>query len=146
MAKGYPDFYGFSIFPRYGAVMSDQVVALNVADDDRVELHALIGKGRITGGVLRILGALDFGWLWPEVWVDGVKLTYDMGPNATILNFGRDSRGFPLALKNYLGKSGTASWDYVNDYVFNETYSVWCNNESGAIVTVNSNLNYTLMQ
>ncbi|MBD3390735.1 MAG: hypothetical protein GF410_01855 [Chitinivibrionales bacterium] len=53
MAKGYPDWFGYSLFPKYGTVTTisvDNVVPVA----DWTEIVALTGKGQIFGGALDI--------------------------------------------------------------------------------------------
>ena len=59
MAKGYPDFYGFSVFSKIGPVIDDTVAPLAVPTDVLTTIHNITGKGQIMGGHLRGADALD---------------------------------------------------------------------------------------
>ena len=146
MAKGYPDFYGFSIFPRYGAIMVDQQIALVVPNLATTTIHELTGKGRIAGGSFRIRWCTDWSLAWPIVTIDGNVLTHATGITSLLNTFGQGCEGFPVALKHYSGDGATVSFDYVKDYVFNNSYKVEFYNFSGLAGSVHSYLNYTLMQ
>ena len=60
MAKGYPDFYGFSVFPKIGPVVDDTVAPLAVPTDVLTTVHNVVGKGEIVGGHLRFMGGVDY--------------------------------------------------------------------------------------
>ena len=146
MAKGYPDFYGFSIWPKYGAVMTDNVIGGVAVDGADTLVHLLVGKGRITGGVFRLRWCADWRFVWPIITVDGNILTPEIGVPGFITWYGADCSGYPVNLKSYTGPLGSCSWDYVKDYVFNDSFQVIIHNNSGIAGDIHSYLNYALMQ
>ena len=57
MAKGYPDFFGFSSFPWYGSTQLSYVSELNIANLATQELSNISGKGVLLNGNIRIRSA-----------------------------------------------------------------------------------------
>jgi len=60
MARGYPDFYGISIFPKYGSPTIDPAVLINCPNAATTQVFYVAGKGRIYGGSLRLVLAVGF--------------------------------------------------------------------------------------
>jgi len=60
MAKGYPDFFGQSIFPIYGSLNVDEDVS-DLTGTESAILHQITGKGSIVGGSVTIT-AVDKGF------------------------------------------------------------------------------------
>jgi len=78
MAKGYPDFFGFSMFPYYGSLL-DSLVMGNLLPSTTADVTSLTGKNHIFGGCLRVFNLSDPTDLTVQILVDGAivqNLTY----------------------------------------------------------------------
>ena len=75
MAKGYPDFFGQSIFPHYGA-MNVIVTERTLTGVDAETITPIEMKGVLAGGTISIIPgtATDMDDLWVEFEIDGVML------------------------------------------------------------------------
>jgi len=54
MARGYPDFFGFSIFPQYGTFSLDEALGQVCASGATTEITEVLGKGVTYGGYLHL--------------------------------------------------------------------------------------------
>ena len=58
MAKGYPDFFGFSMFPFYGSLLDDMSIGvLSAGETD--DVTSISGKNHIFGGYARLFNVAD---------------------------------------------------------------------------------------
>jgi len=71
--KGYPDFFGFSIFPQFGAYQYTDSGAIIVAANTWGTIFDISAKGRIYTGYIAIqdLGLADTSTIFVEMTVDG---------------------------------------------------------------------------
>ena len=74
MAKGYPDFFGFSMFPWYGGIIRS-AFATTCPADTVTPIHAIVSKGSIVGGYLQLTGVADITDILIYAWVDGQLIT-----------------------------------------------------------------------
>lgn len=70
MARGYPDYFGQSIWPKYGTMFQDFSGAVTVAKDATETINTITGQGSILCGYVYLLGKAYFP-------VGIVKLTID---------------------------------------------------------------------
>ena len=56
MAKGYPDFFGFSTFPWYGTTARDYADLGPLATGAEHVINSLVGRGCVLGGTAYIMG------------------------------------------------------------------------------------------
>ena len=70
MAKGYPDFFGFSMFPHYGSVFFDSGGGV-VAGGDTTGIFTVSIKGQILSLYLKLSTIDDFGQAHAGVIIDG---------------------------------------------------------------------------
>ena len=75
MARGYPDFFGYSVFPTWGpANMQDHLV--DTVNPFNIEtVYELTQKGTIYGGWLRMYDSLAGGGSFIRCTIDGVLLS-----------------------------------------------------------------------
>jgi len=59
MARGYPDYFGYSVFPYYGDLLVQEQLAGGVLAANTETIFELAHKGVIMGGELYIVGAVD---------------------------------------------------------------------------------------
>lgn len=76
MPRGYPDFFGFSVFPFWGSPLLATFADAAIGAGVRVPMHALNLKGQIAGGFLRITNTADFNNTYLHIVVDGVRVFY----------------------------------------------------------------------
>ena len=145
MAKGYPDFYGCSIFPRHGPTYQDEQFNFTVEDGDTETIHDLGGKGRIIGGRLYLHAFSNWAKVWPQVYIDGVQLTANASIDGLWRLYGQNDSEIPLSLTYYCGNDGQAVLYYVKDFAWNESFVVTLQNLHDVDLLVNSYLNYTLL-
>ncbi len=75
MARGYPDFFGYSIFPKYGtAELANSFGAIGSGAGEG-DMLSITGKGKLLSGFIRII----MGGVWVNntinVYIDGIQVT-----------------------------------------------------------------------
>jgi hypothetical protein len=63
MARGYPDYFGFSSFPTRGIYAERKYGPALIAGGGFTNVHAIIAKGSVTGGFIYGIGSID----WPNL-------------------------------------------------------------------------------
>jgi len=71
MARGYPDFFGQLIVPKYGTAYTQAQLALTVLRGENEDIFALAWKGRIYGGYFELSGTYDESLTTIRVIIDG---------------------------------------------------------------------------
>ena len=131
MAKGYPDFYGFSVFPKWGPVVLDLVDVVICIPGVTTTIHEVAGKGVITGGFCTPIG--DFIAAPPVL-----TLSIDNEPPMliTVLNLWvsevfSPSVG-PIYLSDYRMDGTTMGFCFSPGVTFDESYTfTFLHNEVG---------------
>lgn len=72
MSKGYPDFFGFSVFPQYGAFINESAGGVAVVAGASVDFFDIQSKGRVYDGYLRIYGCTLPATVSVRLTIDGV--------------------------------------------------------------------------
>ena len=100
MAKGYPDFFGFSIFSQYGSFqMGEYLLAASLANSTTT-IFNLEGKGKVYSARLHSNIAVDPSNLAVQVIVDGI--TTGAHGIKTLLKYGiRGSLDMPFVVTEY---------------------------------------------
>ena len=145
MAKGYPDFYGFSIFPKYGSVMIDDFPSAAVGPGATVAIHEVFGNGRIYGGHLYCTAFADWSDIYVRVFIDGVQMNVNNSVSQMFAQYGHVDVEWPLQLVNYRGDGGHAVFAAEKDYTFTDTYLIEIENTSAGNLWVYSRLHYSLI-
>jgi len=71
MAKGYPDFFGYSVFPQFGIYQVEEKGATVIPAGDSVTVFDVEGKGTIYGGYM-FFGKTDItGLITLSLTIDG---------------------------------------------------------------------------
>lgn len=71
MARGYPDFFGFSIFPFYGVLYRTPVAAIGPILNVETDLVEITGKGILTAGQITGVDVAINANPWLAIYVDG---------------------------------------------------------------------------
>ena len=76
MARGYPDFFGFSIFPQFGTLTEEDSGLFAIVTGNTQTLFTITQKGKSYGGILRYNGQGDVHLKTQAiVIVDGVTIS-----------------------------------------------------------------------
>ena len=144
MARGYPDFFGVSVFPFYGAPQLDQFIDVGVPAAGTVTLHALTIKGQIAGGYMRVTTAHDLANYYLSVYFDGVRVFY---LNLyTVMYHLHMSDSWPLRFTQANYEDDWFTLGYVKGYPWGNAFRVDFQNASGAGVRVLSDLTYYVVR
>lgn len=86
MARGYPDYFGVSTFPRYGAYTTEFGTHTFMIGEANYNIFDTIVKGRIYGGYLTFVSGGDISNVGINITYDGhylstlsLKILYDQG-------------------------------------------------------------------
>ena len=145
MAKGYPDFFGFSMFPYHGTSFIDSALHV-VSPGDIDTLVSLDFKGIVTGGHLHIQVVASDQLYQVNLTVDGSLICEVEGLNEQWVDNALLT-GAPMRtiLRSYQLK--TANIELAGAVSFQSEYklSLW-NNDPTRDVTCNSRLYYHHIQ
>ena len=72
MAKGYPDFFGHSVFPQLGSFINESEGPDVIANGDTHDVFSISGKGCVYDGYHRIYLCTDFSLTSVRLTIDGV--------------------------------------------------------------------------
>jgi len=136
MARGYPDFFGTAIFPKYGGASQQDAGDFGVANGDTDVFLTIVGKGRSYGGLLRFWGT---GNVHTNarifVNVDGTEFASQF-PDQQL------EQGIFLSLHQFIKLVGYyqddvneyVTYTYVGDFTFEQSIVLSLENTSGALV------------
>jgi len=74
MARGYPDFFGYSVFPYYGDLLEQDPMVAAVLAGDTETIFSLTHKGVVLGGYLYIDDSINWLWINLRLTVDSSEL------------------------------------------------------------------------
>jgi len=138
MARGYPDFFGFSIVPKYGTPVYEQKLAAIVATLNWENIFTCTGKGRTYGGYIytaavnnsftnsylrTTIDGVQFNWPYPKVELD--RAIYRVVTK-------------PFSLTAYFRTALTweINWTAEKDFTFGQSFIVDFYNGSAGNVTI----------
>jgi len=135
MARGYPDFFGFSIFPSFGIPTEEDSGGVAVVSGTSPILVNIAGKGRSYGGEIWYSGNQNAIRLTQViVTLDGVVFNDEVPTGHITYGFHLDSHRFITLIACSLG-TPTASWvafTFGKDFTWGQTLTIALNNVSGA--------------
>ena len=119
MAKGYPDYFGYSVFPQYGTPNFTTFIFLNIIPAATQECFEILSKGSIRTGYIRLKSAADFfATVHVKVWIDSILL-FDNDPWDEYWS-GQDQSVSSVVTLSRLGLTGGA---YYVDFIFNTDWT-----------------------
>ncbi len=74
MAKGYPDFFGFSTFPQFGIFTQSTDKDISIPHGDDISLLTINGKGRLYGGWIEAESLKSVETVIIQILVDGAVI------------------------------------------------------------------------
>ena len=146
MAKGYPDFYGFSIFPRHGPTYQDLLWNHAVGAGDTDTIHEITSKGRCVGGTMYLAPFGDWSEATVHYYIDGVLISANATIEQLSVNYGEGFSELPFRLTVYCGNGGLVRIEYVKDLAWNDSLIVTVWNASAGNLWINSYFNYTNLE
>jgi len=145
MARGYPDFFGQRIFPRYGVPTSDIAILLNCPNGATTEVFSIVGPGRTYGGGLHFFSANDFPIaVQLALTIDGVLYnTYSL---AWLLERNYTQRGdYFVQLLQFDAGDDEYEVAFLPDFTFHALITVSVINNCGAALNVTGELLVSLI-
>jgi len=125
MAKGYPDFFGFSIFPQFGAYQYTDSGAIVVAADTYGTIFDIDSKGKVYTGYLHIqtLGLANTASIFVEMTVDGQMII--SRPLDVLLQIGfTGALDVPFILTDYNKDTNYFTIVFMSDFSFSQSVLV----------------------
>lgn len=140
MAKGYPDWFGISIFPQFGPFRWDYGGVTVIADDETDSIIRVDFKGKTYGGRWLIIDLLDDpDAMTVYTYVDDVEIASDspwsMYANGFGLGYATPQKMLMLNRRRnrYMGAVR-------QDITFKESFEIKVANASGGDLTCTANL------
>jgi len=146
MAKGYPDFFGFSTYPWYGAITRDYAERPNLATGAEHSIHAIAAKGVCLGGQFSVvLLNLNPDGVSPRLYVDGNLIFDEDLEEMFALNL-TNNLDAPVYLMRYSSDLRNMALSISTNMNFNTSFALNVENLSGGNVTIYSSLYYTIIR
>ncbi len=137
MARGYPDFFGFSMFPFYGTTLFSGHIVNSVIPGVEKSMFELNYKGRIVGGRIAMYTLATSGSARLRVYIDDVMI-FDETPGGAF-TFGNVHPGTsPAFLSVHYLEFGTYTYVFSPDYTFGRKWE--CKIKNDDIVNINYDL------
>lgn len=141
MARGYPDFFGYSIFPSYGLFLTHDQTIAPMLDTEDFNMIDIAGKGKVHGGYLDIDSLASMAGVSITITIDGVYYgTY------IPFNDREDAIFAPgadlLWLMLYDPDSGHVVYGIAEGATFGQSFVINVENTSGANINVDASCKY----
>ena len=142
MARGYPDFFGPTMFPYGGTPVDEQNLAFTVANLVTEDLVNIVDQGRTNGGEVFFYGTGDLRYnAFIFVWVDNV--VYNFLTIDQLLTYGfHQNQEAILRLTDFHVTATTqyAAFRYARDFSFGVSMGISLLNMSGNDIDGTSHL------
>jgi len=142
MARGYPDFFGPTMFPYGGTPVDEQDIAFTVGNGFNEEFVNIVDQGRTNGGDVFFYGTGDLrNNAIIFVWVDNVAYSFWTIDQMLMYGFHQNQDAI-LRLTDFHVTATTeyAAFRYARDFSFGVSMAITLMNVSGADIDGNSHL------
>lgn len=136
MAKGYPDFFGFSVFPQFGP-FQNEVINKVVASGASGDIVNISDKGNIYSGYFDI-SSVRLQSIFINLIVDGTSVAY-LSPQALLIRGHNSALDLPFILTLYETVTGMATIVIQSDITFSSSYRIEIQNTTIADATMSGN-------
>jgi len=142
MARGYPDFFGMSVFPQYGPFQVEAEVAVNCPNAATTPVIAIAGKGVTYGGYLHLsIAQLVKNQMAIDCTLDGNAFTQDIpGPGFLYYNDRQFKRFLRLFEYSWDGATGIVAYEIAEGFTFNASLAIAVTNNNGIALTAQANI------
>lgn len=145
MSKGYPDFFGYSMFPAYGKMSQDNLPITGITTGDTLEAFNFNNKAVIQGGYIGIDGSTNSPFIKIRITIDGSSVFYS-GLNIMFAYQLLKSESSLCYLLNYSPAYEQYAIGFKEQITVESDYKVEIVNTSGDTLTVRGDLNYNIIQ
>jgi len=142
MARGYPDFFGFSVFPQYGPFQVQVAAGVNCPNGATTQVITIAGKGATYGGYLHLsIAQLVKNQMSVDLDLDGNVFTQDIpGPGVIYYNDRQFMRFLRLFEYSWDGATSIAAYEIAKDFTFGVNLTISVTNNNGIALTAQSNI------
>lgn len=139
MAKGYPDFFGYSVFPQYGPYQFETPAFAALAAGISGNLFSISGKGVLTGGFIAFSSIDEPANVHIQMKPDGVD-SYDY-----LLEYYKDyGFNFPATgmffASDYEAADGYVTLHPTPGLTFSSSLVVYVSNNAAGAINIASNI------
>ena len=141
MARGYPDFFGRSIYPKYGVLQRHEAAFMGILPGATQTILNVTAQGTTGPSYLYATGIGDLSLLVPICYIDGARLTYR---SIAVMVSENNSKGedYVFFLRRWEPASHKV-YVYLTPYInFTGSYRVDLWNQSAANVDCDMYFNY----
>jgi len=145
MAKGYPDFFGFSTFPWYGTTQRDYYDSPILATGAEYVINAITGRGVCLGGTAEIIAGNGMtNNLWCRLYIDGALVFDENVSTMHYYNFARNLDSLVYLLYFAQGRE-FARTSISTNLTYMSSFEFRIYNNTGGGMLVDSSLYYTII-
>ena len=144
MAKGYPDYFGYSVFPSYGKMIREEIAAVNCPNAATTEIVSIAAKGKTYSGYFTIHFGTGMGVTMSVLGeIDGVQ--YQTNNVLTDYQYGYTQVQDALLQLTYYSRLGEElGYAIAKDWTFAQTFKLLVTNNTGAAQLANGDFHYAL--
>lgn len=137
MGKGYPDYFGYSVFPQFGT-FKNEAIAVAIAGGATETIIDITNKGKIYSGYIDIsITRLQEAFL--NLTVDGTTLAY-LTPFAMKTRDFRGGLDLPFILSYYDVIAGMCTVVFQTDITFISQYKLEIQNTTAFVANITGNV------
>lgn len=141
MGIGYPDFFGQSIFLKYG-VTKQKNISQKMVNEDETNTDLLVNaKGKITGGYITLYN-IDITDIWAiQLLLDGQSSAQQTN-NAPYFDYLNSLINYPLVIVRENYSTGVIVIELQGEVTFDESAALWISSLNGSF-NFNAQICYT---
>jgi len=144
MPRGYPDYFGQSVFPKYGTA-SLEAAMVNAVADDETELIKIEGKGRTYGGVVISPDPDLKTTSRVRIYIDD-ELFFNWSIHSLYLHGFTSMTPLPESILCYDPTSPNYAIGIEKDLTFEQSFALKFDNTAAAVITIAYYMYYSLIK
>ena len=141
LTKGYPDFFGFSMFPYRGRTKYKEYNGIVVVDGGGLGVIGLTEKSTTAGGYIHVYNATTLAGITIQASIDDA-IFQPIALSDMVSEIGNVALGIPYRISEYNMAKLTATIIVQPDIPFGFEYILLLNNNSGNDITIKSQVMY----
>lgn len=144
MPRGYPDYFGQSVFAGPGNQTIRATGAAAVAAGVETDIITVVGRGSLFGGWIEGLTTDDAADQWIKVYIEGNLLEFNSIGNMLMYDENHDS-GLLIGLQAFIPELVRWEARFTEDFVFGTALRIAFWNNTAGVINISSNIWYYLI-
>lgn len=135
MARGYPDYFGTSIWPKYGTCVYSEASVISIASKENGVVWSITGSGVLFTLVIRISESIGLAASSVNLYIDNQMVCdYDVNPDINRTSLSGGSRLIAATYVSYI--EGYIELALTREVPFHDGASIDISNDGDAAMSV----------